>query len=790
MNNSFNTKIETLKKAFNNKESSVSFTSTNGNYKNKSGNTILHYFILNIDSLKLTLDLQIFILKKILEFDKNINLKNNDGYTPLMLAIQKKYVDIAKELLKTPGIEVNIQGPYGNTALNLAIIYDLDSIADELLNIPGININLPGNNHDTALISAIKDRKHGIVNKMLKLPGIIFDLKDRDGHTALMSLIIFYNKENFNTLIEKDGIGINLTDNDEDTALILCLPINSKNIFDKLLKVPGININLQNKKGENALMIAIEFNRNNYFSMELLNVPGININLQNKGGKNALMIAIVNRNNYISMELLKIKGINLYLKDKGNRTALDIAKELNNQQIIKAIEIVLSTMPADINSCVNKNLKEFISCICNFIIYKANIKNFNIKNNNDIYNIIIEYLRKNYNLKYIPVLGKVIIKDAVKGEALLTFTKFKPYVYHRKIQIEYKSKITGLFSGINAGGLTRNFFFECQQELHQLFSKKPINSNKIEYYNKVQERIEFNNYINIVNLLFFSKINNCPIYLDKELFSKLSQIILNLIIISNEYSLIQKIFIINMLLKYKDIFNKELYYGMYDLLLTERHRINMNNMNHPEKLKKESVINTYISEINKEKKIKRNAKNQEYMNKEMNKLRNSISQNNNKREICLLIDDVIDKGIYKDYIDFYYTHFIPDIITFEIFMKNLIFIDNEFRPPINRDEFITNIKKLLEYMNSKDKKNILLLAQAMSGNTLSAPTYKINLYSTLTGNNSKLKPANFHTCSDSVDFFEDNFPFVITSNNKTKNDENLEIFIHLLKSQIDSNFIA
>ena len=199
------------------------------------------------------------------------------------------------------------------------------------------------------------------------------------------------------------------------------------------------------------------------------------------------------------------------------------------------------------------------------------------------------------------------------------------------------------------------------------------------------------------------------------------------------------------------------------------------------------MISTYISEINEVTKINRNAKNKEYMNKEMNKLRNSISQNNNKREICLLIDDAIDKGIYKDYIDFYYTHFIPDIITFEIFMQKLKFVN---KSSINPNEFTDKIKKLLNYMNQKDHNNILLLAQAMSGNTLPAPTYEINLYSTLTGNNSKLKPANFHTCFNSVDFFEDNFPFVITSNNKTKNDENLENFIHLLKSQIDSNFIG
>ena len=93
-------------------------------------------------------------------------------------------------------------------------------------------------------------------------------------------------------------------------------------------------------------------------------------------------------------------------------------------------------------------------------------------------------------------------------------------------------------------------------------------------------------------------------------------------------------------------------------------------------------------------------------------------------------------------------------------------------------------------MNEKDENNILLLAQAMSGNTLSAPEYTINLYPKLAGNNSKLKPAMFHTCFNSVDFFEDNFPYKITSNNLITSNTNLQNFIDLLKFQIDSNFIG
>ena len=167
------------------------------------------------------------------------------------------------------------------------------------------------------------------------------------------------------------------------------------------------------------------------------------------------------------------------------------------------------------------------------------------------------------------------------------------------------------------------------------------------------------------------------------------------------------------------------------------------------------------------------------MNKKITELRNNISQNNNKREICLLIDDAIDKGIYKDYIDFYYTHFIPDIITFEIFMQKLQFVN---KSSVNPNEFTDKIKKLLNYMNQKDHNNILLLTQAMTGNTLTAPKYKINMYR---GN----KLPVFHTCFNSVDFFEDNLNYNITENEE-ENEEVLKRFMDNIDLALKSNFVG
>ena len=713
------------------KGKNIRFTLKDINFRNINGETFLHY------SIRKNVDPQILInlLKRT---DINVNLQDNEGNTPLMLAIIYNMKNIVIELLKKPNIELNLKDVMGNSALMIAV---------NRLNLSNMND---------------MQNKEDIIEILLNKNDIDVNLQDNKGFTVLMLVI----------------------NNRPDTERTLA-------IVDKILGFSNIDVNLQNIYKNSALILAVNNNDWDVF-LNLLKKPDIDVNLQDNTGNNALMYAIIQSKFYFIDEILKKStNIKFNLKNNNGETALDLCKKFKLQ------DKYIIAMSGITDLCI------FIENINKIIRDSINKKNFKNINNN-VYNDIIIFLKDNYNLTSTYNNGITTINpDKIKG--LLYIAKINNNnIFYKKIKVQYKTS-TGNMAGINAGGLTRNFFFECQQQLNELFkyylsnkknnvisekASSNLNSNKIKYYDELKKDFYWKNYIIVLNLLIFSKINNCPIYLDKELFSKLSQIILNLIIISNKYSLIQKIFIINMLQKYKDIFNKELYYGMYDLLLTERHRINMNNMNHPEKLQKQSVINTYISEINEAKKIKRNANNQEYMNKEMQQLKNNLEKDGNMG-LSFTIEDAITRGIYKDLIDFYYTHFIPHIVTFETFMGNLKFHKGYSTRPLNNEEkFKNKIIELFKYMNEKDENNILLLAQAMTGNTLLASEYKINLYSRLAGNNAKAEPAKFHTCSNSVDFFEDNFPFVITSNNQTKNDENLKNFIHLLNTQIDSNFIG
>ena len=92
-------------------------------------------------------------------------------------------------------------------------------------------------------------------------------------------------------------------------------------------------------------------------------------------------------------------------------------------------------------------------------------------------------------------------------------------------------------------------------EKQKKIEKQKEKQKKITYYTSLKTDINWSDCIIVVYLLIFSKINNCPIFLDKSYFSTIIQIIFNLIVIDTNYTLKQKVFIINMIQLYDNIYN-------------------------------------------------------------------------------------------------------------------------------------------------------------------------------------------------------------------------------------------
>ena len=77
-----------------------------------------------------------------------------------MLASFEGYLDVVKELLQHPKIDINLQDRNGDTALMHAATRGRLGVVRELLKRPGIDVNLQNRYGDTALMRAARRTGH------------------------------------------------------------------------------------------------------------------------------------------------------------------------------------------------------------------------------------------------------------------------------------------------------------------------------------------------------------------------------------------------------------------------------------------------------------------------------------------------------------------------------------------------------------------------------------------------------------------------------------------------------
>jgi len=371
------------------------------------------------------------------------------------------------------------------------------------------------------------------------------------------------------------------------------------------------------------------------------------------------------------------------------------------------------------------------------------------------------------------------------------------FKYRIKIEYYVNERLAGINHGTqnSVGGLTKEFFYKCKEQLYKLYSKKYKKGNNlyndaILYYFGLPET----NLINIIKLLIISKINGCPIYFNiidgplSKLFNEFHKNILGMIVTNyNNYSSLQKIVIINILRKFKDIINNNLgSNGIFQLLLSDK---NSERIVNNEKYNLKNIISSYISNINTEKVGKSNVNTEKILKRNKNHNDNilNIKKNGNSDNIGIryLNKIFIDfPNIYKDgYIGFYLSHFCFDEVTFNLFMKNLKFINKGC-------DFSNEIVKLLEYMNKNNEADILLLARAITGNSSLMKEYIINMLPTLSGNKGFNKPFDFHTCFNYANCYEDAFRFnYLITDDEEKNKEVLKNFISFLKTILNTDLL-
>ena len=275
----------------------------------------------------------IFIIKNMIINDKNIiDIKNEKGWTALMLAVRNSNtnsnVETIKLLIKY-GANLNLQTNDDYSALMLATMYSNTDSNIETIKIlvnTGLNLNLQNINGSTALMMAARSSNTTSNLETVKIlldVGANINLRNNNGWSALMGAARNSNtNSNIDTvkILIEFGANINLQTNDGWTALMMAASNSNTDSNIETVKIlidAGANLNLQNNNGWTTIMFAVHFSNtySNIETVKLLIDTGADIYLMNNQAesvfliKNDMHIQIIKMHNEYQNKLTEIKTI-------------------------------------------------------------------------------------------------------------------------------------------------------------------------------------------------------------------------------------------------------------------------------------------------------------------------------------------------------------------------------------------------------------------------------------------------------------------------------------------------
>jgi ankyrin repeat protein len=154
-------------------------------------------------------------VKHLLDQGLDVNAKNKNGWSALMVAASRGKVEMLNLLLEK-GAAVDAKNDQGQTPLIFAAHWGHANVVRRLIE-QGANVNLQMNDGWTALIDSISMERTAAA-KLLITSGADMNLKAKNGWTALMAAAYTNNVEIVNLMIE-NGADVNARDDMARTAL-------------------------------------------------------------------------------------------------------------------------------------------------------------------------------------------------------------------------------------------------------------------------------------------------------------------------------------------------------------------------------------------------------------------------------------------------------------------------------------------------------------------------------------------------------------------------------------------
>ena len=304
----------------------------------------------------------------------DINRQECSGYTALMRAYIRGHTEVALELLKADGLDVNNDGC---TALIWACIYGLTEVALELLRDSRVDRHIIDSDGKSALDyahregGAVVTRFEALDRGDKRMPLVKVHRRYLHGDVAaegVQALRLFPKEaaeahqpnhrqmeqpadspensrpDGAEPASEAEG-GVSASEHKEKERL------DSEALIDAAeqgelarvkeiiggMKTNGVDINRQECSGYTALMRACA-NNDSEVALELLKIDGLDINIQSNDGCTALIWACIYGRAFVALELLRDPRVDRHIIDSWGDSALDHARREGVTAVVTRFE--------------------------------------------------------------------------------------------------------------------------------------------------------------------------------------------------------------------------------------------------------------------------------------------------------------------------------------------------------------------------------------------------------------------------------------------------------------------
>ncbi|KAI6171397.1 Alpha-latrotoxin-Lt1a-like protein [Aphelenchoides bicaudatus] len=297
------------------------------------GNTPLHLSLVSSYSDKLVYQ----AVRRLIEMEADVNIANNYGMFPLLIATDKNNSALVKLLLQTPSINPNKRYIDNMTALHFSAQFGQENITEQLINHPATNQNAQTFDGITPLQLAVIHGQLDVIKLLCSSSKVKVNAKAAENMTALHYSALIGNPNVTTALLNNCGaIDVNAQTTSGITPLHFSGGAGNVEVLQQLISRRDVDINAKTENGWSPLHFAIAL-RKNKTALKLLSKESIEINGQTTDTKlTPLHLASLNSLPDVFDRLFRLDA-QTNIRDNRNFTALHYAAMFSDDYILKKL---------------------------------------------------------------------------------------------------------------------------------------------------------------------------------------------------------------------------------------------------------------------------------------------------------------------------------------------------------------------------------------------------------------------------------------------------------------------